>query len=331
MVGLLPALERLRLGYEVHRILREEAAIVLAVPTREDSGPGARPTRTGEPHHGSVQAVRRTLVVLACLTLILIGRAASAQEQPKPSHDAEARELGLTLSGTPEYTAGKYGTRHTTDILYVPFVVDWSVTDRFDLSLTLPYLREHGRDIVATIGGGVVRTPLGRQASTGRARTEEGLGDVLLEAGYVLLEEKDLRPEVRAFAEIKFPTADSRRGLGTGAFDEAIGLGLEKRFAMWTTAVEVRYVFVGSPHRTSLDNSVGWSAEVAYDATPWLRLSSRLEGATAVVRHEPDPLDLRIVAKVKVSDRVRLKAGAIKGLSNGSPNFGMLAGFEVSF
>jgi hypothetical protein len=100
---------------------------------------------------------------------------------------------------------------------------------------------------------------------------------------------------------------------------------------MWTTAVEVRYVFVGSPHRTSLDNSVGWSAEVAYDATPWLRLSSRLEGATAVVRHEPDPLDLRIVAEVKVSDRVRLKAGAIKGLSNGSPNFGMLAGFEVSF
>ncbi len=279
-----------------------------------------------------LEAMPRTLVVLACLTLILVGRgAANAQDQPKPSDAAEAKELGLTLSGTPEYTEGKYGTRHTTDILYVPFVVDWSVTDRFDLSLTLPYLREHGRDIIATIGGGVVRTPLGRHASTGRARTEEGLGDMLLEAGYVLLEEKGLRPEVRGFAEIKFPTADSRRGLGTGAFDETMGLGLEKTFAKWTTSVEVRYVFVGSPHRTSLDNSVGWSAEVAYDATPWLRLSSRLEGATAVVRHEPDPLDLRIVAKVKVSDRVKLKAGAIKGLSNGSPNFGMLAGFEVSF
>ncbi len=273
----------------------------------------------------------RTLVVLACLTLILVGRgAANAQDQPKPSDDAEAKELGLTLSGTPEYTEGKYGTRHTTDILYVPFVVDWSVTDRFDLSLTLPYLREHGRNIFATIGG-VIRTPAGRQSSTDRARTEEGLGDMLLEGSYVLLEEKDLSPEVRGFAEIKFPTADSRRGLGTGAFDETIGLGLEKKFAKWTTSLEVRYVFVGSPHGTSLDNSVGWSAEVAYDATSWLRLSSMLEGATAVARHEPGPLDLRVVAEVKLSDHVKLKAGALKGLSNGSPNFGVRAGFEVSF
>jgi len=270
-------------------------------------------------------------VVLACLTLILVGRAASGQEQPKPSNDAEARELGLTVSGTPEYTEGKYGTRHTTEILNVPFVLDWFVTDRFDLSLTLPYLREHGRDIVATIGGGAVRTPLGRQASTARARTEEGLGDVLLEAGYVLLEAKDLRPEVRGFAEIKFPTADSRRGLGTGAFDETIGLGLEKKFSKWTTSLEVRYVFVGSPHGTSLDNSVGWSAELAYDATSWLRLSSMLEGATAVARHEPGLLDLRVVAEVKVSHHVKLKAGALKGLSNGSPDFGVLVSFEVSF
>lgn len=279
-----------------------------------------------------LEAMRRTLVVLACLTLILVGRgAANAQDQPKSSADADAKELGLTLSGTPEYTEGKYGTRHTTDILYVPVVLDWSVTDRFDLSLTLPYLREHGRSIFATIGGGAIRTPSGRQSTTDRARTAEGLGDVLLEGNYVLLEEKDVSPEVRAFAEIKFPTADSSKGLGTGAFDEAIGLGLAKKFAKWMTSVEVRYVFVGSPHGTSLDNSVGWSAEVAYDATPWLRLGSMLEGATAVARHQPDPLDLRIVAEMKVSDRMKLKAGAIKGLSNGSPTFGVLAGFEVSF
>src|SRR5712691_584168 len=152
-----------------------------------------------------LEAMPRTLIMLACLTLILVGRgSANAQDQPKLSDDAEAKELGLTLSGTPEYTEGKYGTRHTTEILYVPFVVDWSVTDRFDLSLTLPYLREHGRNIFATIGG-VIRTPAGRQSSTDRARTEEGLGDVLLEGNYVLLEEKDVSPEVRAFAEIKFP------------------------------------------------------------------------------------------------------------------------------
>ncbi len=275
--------------------------------------------------------------MFACLTLMLAGRgAASGQDQPKPSDEEEARELGLTLSSTPEFTEGKYGTRHTTAILYVPFVLDWAPSDRFDLGLTVPYIRQHGRDVFATLGGGAVRAPQRvnahrRQPSPNRARTEAGLGDVLLDGSYVLLEERDVAPELRGFATIKFPTADSSKGLGTGAFDETLGLGLDKKLGKWTTSLDAYYVFVGSPPGITLHNSVGWSGRVAYDATPSLRVVGALEGATAVVRHEPNPLDVRITAELTASDRVKLKAGVLKGLSNGSPNVGVLAGLEVSF
>jgi hypothetical protein len=280
--------------------------------------------------------MRLRLIVFACLTVMLAGRgAASGQNQPKPSDEAEARELGLTLSSTPEFTEGKYGTRHTTEILYVPFVLDWAPTDRFDLGLTVPYVRQHGRDIFAALGAGVRASQRvnarRRQPSPNRARTEAGLGDVLLDGSYVLLEEKDVAPELRGFATIKFPTADSSKGLGTGEFDETLGLGLDKKLGKWTPSLDAYYVFVGSPPGITLHNSVGWSGRVAYDATPSLRVVGALEGATAVVRHEPNPLDVRITAELKASDRVKLKAGVLKGLSNGSPNFGVLAGLEVSF
>lgn len=281
-------------------------------------------------------AVCRLSLLAICFLVLSSRGAASAQDQPKPLDEAQVKELRLSLSSTPEYTEGKYGTRRTTEILYVPFKLEWSVTDRFDLSLTVPYIREHGQNIFATIGGGITRAPQRvnthrRQPPPGRATTEDGLGDVLLEGSYILLEEKGLRPEVSGFAEIKFPTADSSKGLGTGEFDEKIGLGLEKKFDKWTTSLDASYTFVGSPSGASLDNSFGWSAGLAYDAVSWLRVSSTLEGATAVARHQPNPLEVRVVAEFTLGERVKLTAGALKGLSNGSPNFGAIAGLEVSF
>ncbi len=287
-----------------------------------------------------MRAYRESLFKLAvclCWGLVLASHgAATAQDQepPKPLDEAQARELGLTLSSTPEYTQGRYGTRRTTEILSVPFKLRWSVTDRLDLSVTVPYVWEHGPNIFATVGR-VNRAPqrvnARRRPLRARVTTEDGLGDVLLDGSYVLLEAGDALPEVSGFADIKFPTADANKGLGTGEFDETIGLDVVKTFARWTTSLDASYTFVGSPPRIPLRNSFGWSAGLGYDATSSFRLSSYLEGATATAQHLRDPLDVRVVAEWKPGARVKLKAGVLKGLSSGSPSFGLLAGLEVGF
>src|SRR3989441_7117590 len=69
----------------------------------------------------------------------------------------------------------------------------------------------------------------GKLARPARSTTEEGIGDVLLKVSYAILEEKALIPEIAPYVKIKFPTADETRGLGTGEYDETIGVDLSKR------------------------------------------------------------------------------------------------------
>src|SRR5260370_33740239 len=153
---------------------------------------GGMCAQTGNYRKLSGPGMRLRLVVFACLGLVLASRGAgSAQDQPKPLDEAQVKELGLSLSSRPEYTEGRYGTRRTTEILYVPFKLEWSVTNRFELSLTVPYIREHGQNIFAIIGG---RGPRGPQPGStrpppppGRATAEKGRSDALRQARYLPL------------------------------------------------------------------------------------------------------------------------------------------------
>jgi hypothetical protein len=286
----------------------------------------------------SLQRYRVPALIVAGLLMALAARGvADAEDVPKPSESRDARTLGLLLSTTADYSQGKYGSGHTTQILRVPSTLTWSATDRLDLTLTIPYLWEHGRDILATVGAGSVWTSprlrtRGITQRTQHARTEDGLGDILVDGEYVLVEERDVIPEVSPFVGVKFPTADSSTGLGTGEFDETLGVSLSKTFGKrWTASADLLYTFVGSPRHTTLDNFFGWTVGVSYDVTPSLRLATYLDGATAVSRHDPNPLDLRFQVEYNITGIVALTAGASAGLSHGSGDFGVSAGIKLRF
>ncbi len=273
----------------------------------------------------SLKDLHHWLVALAVGYTVLItgGTPASAQQRVKPSENPSTDEYIVKLSVLPEYSEGKYGTGHTTQILDVPFRGEWSATDRVDLSLTIPYIWMRGRGDTTIVGGRVVRVVARR---SGQVVTEDGLGDFLAELDYTLLEEKGLVPDLTPFVEIKFPTADASRGLGTGEFDEKIEVG--ERF---TTHVDLSYTFVGSPPRTALQNFFDWTVGMSYDATSSFRLSGYVEGATAVSRNQQNPLDLRFVGEYRLTGHIQLTLGGSVGLSHGSPDFTVLTGVELRF
>ncbi|MBI3636794.1 MAG: transporter, partial [Candidatus Rokubacteria bacterium] len=271
--------------------------------------------------------VAATLVVLGCA-------AADAQEPPKPDAKSEADEPSLSVAVSPEYTRGKFGTGHTTQILYIPLKTEWAATDTLEFSLTVPYLWERGRNLRALVVGRPLTTQATGRPSRqdGRVKTEEGLGDVLLEVDYTLLEDTGFLPDVTAFVEIKFPTADSSRGLGTGAFDEAIGTYLTKKLAeRWTAHLDLSYVFVGSPHGLSLDNIFTWSAGVSYGVTSALKLSGYIDGATTLTRDDSPPVALRAVVEYTLSRHLLLTGSATAGLTHQAPDFGVLTEIKVRF
>lgn len=207
----------------------------------------------------SLQEFHPWLVALALGWSLLStgGTPASAQQGEDSAERPSPDDYIVKLSVLPEYSEGKYGTGHTTQILEVPFRGEWSATDRLDLSLTIPYVWKRGRADLTIVNGRPVPIVTRRP---GQVTTEDGLGDILAEVDYTLLEDKGLVPDLTPFLEVKFPTADASRGLGTGEFDEKIGVYVTKKVGgQWTTHVDLSYTFVGSPPHTDLRNVFDWS------------------------------------------------------------------------
>jgi hypothetical protein len=74
------------------------------------------------------------------------------------------------------------------------------------------------------------------------------MGDILVRARYYLYTEQGLLPSVLVGGRIKIPTADHDKGLGTGAWDENINVGLVKLLTPALVAfVDGGYTFIGNP------------------------------------------------------------------------------------
>src|SRR5207247_64548 len=129
------------------------------------------------------------------------------------------------LSTSVNYSVGDYGTNKDTTIVSVPVTFGVRPVDQLWISLTLPWIYQSGENVVVTAGGVAVRKKggSGKFARPERSTSESGVGDLLLKVSYTVLEERDFVPEIAPYVKIKFPTADSDRGLGTGEFDETIG------------------------------------------------------------------------------------------------------------
>src|SRR5256712_4132400 len=191
------------------------------------------------------------------VALVLLGAVpVLAQDEPR-----------VSLSTSVDYSVGDYGTGKDTTLLYVPFTLGVRPFDRFWLSVTVPYIYQTGQNVVLTGGGVAVKSKKsnGKLTRPATSTTESGLGDVLAKASFILIPEKEFIPEVTPYFKVKFPTADKDRGLGTGEFDETLGVDVSKLLiASLFGYLELAYTFIGEPSGTTLHNSFGWSVGAAY-------------------------------------------------------------------
>jgi outer membrane putative beta-barrel porin/alpha-amylase len=231
------------------------------------------------------------------------------------------------------YSVGDYGTDEDTTIVYIPFTLAVRPVDRLSVSLTLPYIYQSSENVVVTAGGVAVRKGgSGKFARPARSTSESGLGDLLLKASYIVLEESEVIPEIAPYLKTKFPTADSDRGLGTGEFDETIGVDLSKRlidrlFGYLTLA----YTFVGDPPGTDFRNSFGWSLGAAYAVSSPIAVFAFLDGSTAISPGQSDPVELRVGAEYRLTKALKLTGSVARGLTDGAADWGLSAGLAVRF
>ena len=265
--------------------------------------------------------MRQRSVVIAVGLILLSALPALAEDHPR-----------FSLSTSVNYSVGDYGTGKDTTIVYVPFTLSVRPLDRLWLSVTVPFVYQDTQNVILT-GGGVAsrKEEKGKLARPARPTTEEGVGDVLLKVSYTILEEKALIPEIAPYVKIKFPTADENRGLGTGEYDETIGVDLSKRLIDGLFGyLSLSYTFIGSPPGSDLRNSFGWSLGPAYALGP-VSVFGFLEGATAVAPGQEDPLDVRVGAEFSLLPALKLTGAVTRGLSKGAADWGVSAGLALRF
>lgn len=231
-----------------------------------------------------------------------------------------------TITGgiAPAYFQGDYGTGHTTKIWYVPAYIQYRQQD-WRMKLTVPYIRVESPG--AVVSGGTVISPGGSQAAT----THSGLGDVWLEGRYTI-HGTGSGPDLVPYGKIKFGTASRSEGLGTGENDYEGGLGLE-----WTVGNSL-FPFVNAGYRV-VGKPVGWNLQDIYTyeggATFGLGdsryLTAMLSGRESVQPGGSAPLDALLAWDVLNTAGAGWQVYVDKGLSNGSPNFGVGVGVHTRF
>src|SRR5712671_3456654 len=262
-------------------------------------------------------------IALLGIVLAIVGVwPAFAQDEPR-----------VSLSTSVDYSVGDYGTGKDTTLLYVPFTLGVRPFDRFWLSVTVPYLYQHGQNVVVTGGGVAVRGKAnGKLARPATSTTESGLGDVLAKASLVLIPEKDFIPEITPYFKVKFPTADKDRGLGTGEFDETLGVDVSKRLiASLFGFLTLSYTFIGDPPGADFRNSFGWSVGAAYAIVPPFSVFAFLDGATAISPGQDDPLDIRVGTEYRIIKALKLTGAVTRGLTDGAADWGVSMGLALRF
>src|SRR5881394_1214877 len=133
-------------------------------------------TRLRHSRRGERDMRGRALLAALALTLVSVA----------PAFAEDAR--WLSLSSSVNYSVGDYGTGKDTTIVYVPFTLGVSPIDRLWLSVTVPFVYQSNQNVVLT-GGGVAsrREEKGKLAKPASSSTEEGIGDVLAKASFVIL------------------------------------------------------------------------------------------------------------------------------------------------
>jgi len=172
----------------------------------------------------------------------------------------------------------------------------------------------------------------GKLTRPATSTTESGLGDVLAKASLIVVEETEVLPEITPYFKVKFPTADKDRGLGTGEFDETLGVDVSKLLiGSLSGYVELAYTFIGEPPGTTLHNSFGWSVGAAYAVAQPFAIFAFLDGATAIAPGQDDPLDIRVGAEYRLMKALKLTGAVMRGLTNGSANWGFSGTLTLRF
>lgn len=156
-----------------------------------------------------------------------------------PAFSQEDSSLVQTLSFSSYYSEGDYGEPIDTEIFYFP--VSYGANyGKFGFQLVVPYLQVTGAGNVLVNLGGIDRAVAGTQREESR-----GIGDSILSMTYQMDPVTEAALFIDLRLDIKLPSADENRGLGTGETDYSLQVDLSKNVRNSVLFATAGYSFRG--------------------------------------------------------------------------------------
>jgi hypothetical protein len=262
--------------------------------------------------------------------------------------DALAQGTQWQVGTTPSFSSGRYGTATRTDVFHTPFTAR-RLFDNGDLAFVIPVTCIRGNGGIVIVNGMPVRQEridaattttrtgttdtLRTTAPAAPARTDCGLGDIVVRGRYYAVDERGWLPTIAVRAHVKLPTASAERGLGTGRPDEGVGVEVSRTIAGGLIAmIDGGYTVIGDQPGSEFNNNWWYDVGLGQDlAQGVVNLSLFLEEYRALVPSVENARELLVAVSLRSEGGWRVQFTASAGLSNGAPDHGFAFGASRRF
>lgn len=200
------------------------------------------------------------------------------------------------------YKTGDFGTATTSNLYYFSPAIGY-IAPRYDVSVTVPYLSLTNKTL-------------------GQSQEENGIGDIILHAGSILIPESASKFSLYGALAIKLPTADETIGLGTGEADYGASLGVTHQIEDIKLSLTGGYINIGDPIGIDYNDiylyGVGVSKEFGKT-----NITLSFDGRKSIIPDTSSPLELSIGFFHIMNKNYVIRGSTFKGLNNSGPDLGL--------
>lgn len=231
-------------------------------------------------------------------------------------------EMFWRIDTSLNYSRGDYGLPDDTEV-YVALLNAVYENKSWRFQVGVPVLHIEGP--AAVVGGGA-GVPVNSPSSS-----ETGLGDVTVSGTYKFGPLTPAKIDTDFTAQVKLPTADEDKGLGSGEFDTYLQFDIRRSFGAVSPFATIGYRFLGTNSTYQLKDglfaTLGVAAPVGKVVTAGVAVSWREQ----IVDGGDDSVDAMIFAQRTFTEHWRGLVYGLAGFTDAAPDFGFGIGATCKF
>ena len=237
-----------------------------------------------------------------------------------PPSDKDS-ESDLNVKFGYDHTAGKYDQRRDSTLSTSSVTATYDAGD-YAFDIMVPYLRESGPGRVLFLPG---HRPV---ILIGPDRTARGMGDVTGGVTRYLLDQETHGLDLDLEALVKFGTASSTKGLGTGKNDLAVQAAFGRSLGDLEGTLTTGYTLVGKAAGFDLQNSFYGSFDLSYKVAAPVRIGATYSAGQSAAKGTSGSRDGTAYVEFTPWKGLKVELYYLKGWSTQSPDRG--GGVSVS-